>query len=188
MFMTTRRTIRRAMLLLVACSLCVPAFGQAVRDEDVKLALIYKISRFVTWPVASSEADTPFRLCLAERSIFDLAKDRFAGRQMRERDIDVQLLTDAGDNLAGQCDVLYMSRVKQERVKEFLEHASGQPVLTISDEPEFAESGGMIGLSTRGGKVTISINVGAYESSDLIVSSQLLELAELVNDNRIANR
>ena len=46
----------------------------------------------------------------------------------------------------------------------------------------------MIGLSTRGGKVTIRINVGAYESSDLTVSSQLLELAELVNDNRIVKR
>ena len=188
MFMTTRRTIRRALLLFVACCLCVPAFGQTVRDEDVKLALIYKISRFVTWPAAPDENDSPFRLCLAERSMFDLAKDRFAGRQIRDRDIDVQLMSDAGDSLAKQCDVLYISRVKQERTREFLERTSGEPVLTISDEPDFAESGGMIGLSTRGGKVTISINVGAYESSDLTVSSQLLELAELVNDNRIVKR
>ncbi len=186
--MTTRRTIRRALLLFVACSLCAPVFGQTVTDEDVKLALIYKISRFVTWPNATSETETPFRLCLAERSIFDLAKDRFAGRQIRDRDIAVQLVTDSGDSLAGQCDVLYMARVKQERASAFLERASGKPVLTISDEPDFAESGGMVGLSTRGGKVTISINVGAYESSDLTVSSQLLELAELVNDNRTAKR
>ena len=188
MFMTTRRTIRRGLLLLVACCLCVPALGQTVTDEDVKLALIYKISRFVTWPTTSDDADSTFTLCLAERSVFDLAKDRFAGRKIRDRDIEVQLLTSAGDTLTGQCDILYMSRVKQERAKDFLERASGKPVLTISDEPEFAESGGMIGLSTRGGKVTISINVGAYESSELTVSSQLLELAELVNDNRIANR
>ncbi len=186
--MTTRRTIRRALLLLVACSLCVPAFAETVRDEDVKLALIYKISRFVTWPAAADEIDTPFRICMAERSIFDLASDRFAGRQIREQDIKVQLVTDAGDDLAAQCDVLYMARVKQERVMDFLERASGKPVLTISDEPDFAESGGMVGLSTRGGKVTISINVGAYESSDLVVSSQLLELAEIVNGKRIAKR
>ncbi len=188
MFMITRRTIRRALLLVVACCLCAPALAQTVRDEDVKLALIYKISRFVTWPVAAEDVDSPFTLCLAERSIFDLAKDRFAVRQIRERDIEVLLLTIASDNLAGQCDILYMSRVKQDRAKDYLERASGKPVLTISDEPEFAESGGMIGLSTRGGKVTIRINVGAYESSDLTVSSQLLELAELVNDNRIVKR
>ena len=186
--MTTRLTIRRVLLIFVACSLVAPAFGQAVRDEDVKLALIYKISRFVTWPTAPDDADTPFTLCMADRSTFALAKDRFASRRIRDRDIDVQLVTDAGDNLAGQCDVLYMARLKQGRVKEFLERTSGKPVLTISDEPDFAESGGMVGLSTRGGKVTISINVEAYQSSDLVVSSQLLELAKLVNDNRIAKR
>ena len=186
--MTTRRTIRRVLLLFVACGLCAPVFADTVRDEDVKLALIYKISRFVTWPDASAATDTPFRLCLAEQSIFDIAKDRFAGRQIRDRDIEVRLLSDTGDDVAGQCDVLYMARVKQERVREYLEQTSGQPVLTISDDPDFAESGGMIGLSTRGKKIIISINVGAYESSDLTVSSQLLELAELIDDERIAQR
>ncbi len=176
------------MLLLAALGLCVPAFGDAIRDEDVKLALIYKISRFVTWPAMPENIDVPFRLCLAEDSIFELAKDRFAGRQIRERDINVRLVTETSDNLAAQCDVLYMARLKQERVKAFLESASGKPVLTVSDDPDFAASGGMIGLSTRGGKVKISINVGAYESADLTVSSQLLELAELVNNSRIAQR
>ena len=172
----------------MACSLCVPAFAETVRDEDVKLALIYKIARFVTWPAVTDAPDTPFRVCLAERSIFDIAKDRFAGRQIRDRNIDVRLVSGAGDDVAAQCDVLYMARVKQDRVQDYLERTAGQPVLTISDEPDFAESGGMIGLSTRGNKITISINVGAYESSDLTVSSQLLELAELVNDERIAQR
>lgn len=81
-----------------------------------------------------------------------------------------------------------MARVEKERVTAYLERTSGQPVLTISDEPDFAKSGGMIGLSTRGNKITISINVGAYESSDLVVSSQLLELAEIVDGKRIAKR
>jgi hypothetical protein len=40
----------------------------------------------------------------------------------------------------------------------------------------------------QGKKIAIRINVAAYESSGLIVSSQLLELAELVNDNRKAKR
>ena len=186
--MTTLRNIRRALLLLAACCLCAPAFGNTVSDEDVKLALIYKISRFVTWPAAPDQSDAPFQLCLADQSIFDMAKDRFAGRQIRNRVIDVRLLNDARTNLAEQCDVLYMARAKQERVQAFLEQLSGEPVLTINDDPEFAKIGGMIGLSTRGKKVTISINVGAYESSDLTVSSQLLELAELVNDNRTAQR
>jgi len=186
--MTFRRTILRALLPILACCLCAPALGDTVSDEDVKLALIYKISRFVTWPAAPDQDATPFRLCLAEDTIFDLAQDRFGGRRIRDREIDVRLLTGPTTLLSANCDIFYMARLKTERVKEFLELADGEPVLTVSDAPEFAEIGGMIGLSTKGKKIVININVAAYESSGLIVSSQLLELAELVNDNRTAQR
>ena len=182
--MIFRRTIRRTLLVILACSLCVPALGDTVPEEDVKLALIYKIARFVTWPVVTDQSGTPFRLCLAETTIFDLAKDRFAGRHIRNRNIEVHLLTESRVDLSDRCDVFYIARVKKERVAEFLEIASGEPVLTVSDAPDFARNGGMIGLSTRGKSLTISINVSAYESSGLVVSSQLLELAELVNDSR----
>ena len=40
----------------------------------------------------------------------------------------------------------------------------------------------------RGNKISMKINVAAYESSGLVISSQLLELADLVNDNRRAKR
>ena len=186
--MTARRIIRLALLAMLACGFCVPAIGETVSDEDVKLALIYKISRFVTWPAAPDRANAPFRLCLAEPSIFELAQDRFAGRRIRDRDIEVHLLTEAKSGLSERCDVFYMARLKEDRVKEFLDVTSGEPMLTVSDAPDFAKDGGMIGLSTRGKKVTISINVAAYESSGLVVSSQLLELAELVDDSRRAQR
>lgn len=186
--MTFRRTILRALLPILACCLCVPAFADTVSDEDVKLALIYKIARFVTWPDVPDQSRAPFRLCLAENTIFDLAQDRFAGRRIRDRDIEVHLLTDSSSDIAKTCDVLYMARLKKERVRQFIELAVGEPVLTVSDAPEFATTGGMIGLSKQGKKIAIKINVEAYESSGLIVSSQLLELAELINDNRRAQR
>jgi hypothetical protein len=186
--MSFRSTILRALLPILACCLCAPAVAETISDEDVKLALIYKISRFVTWPTVPDQSREPFKLCLAERTIFDLAQDRFAGRRIRDRDIDVHLLTDSSSDIAETCDVFYMARLKKERVLQFIELAGGKPVLTVSDAPEFARAGGMIGLSMQGKKIAIRINVAAYESSGLIVSSQLLELAELVNDNRKVKR
>ena len=186
--MTFRRAVLQALLPILACCLWVPALANAVTDEDVKLALIYKISRFVTWPDVPDQSREPFRLCLAEKTIFDLAQDRFAGRRIRDRDIEVHLLTDASSDIAETCDVFYMARLEKERVRQFIEQAGSEPVLTVSDAPEFARTGGMIGLSTQGKKIAIRINVAAYEASGLIVSSQLLELAELINDNRKAQR
>lgn len=186
--MTVRRTIRRTLLAILACSLCTSSLGDPISEEDVKLALIYKIVRFVTWPVATDNSGSPFRICLAEDTIFDLAKDRFTGRNIRDRNVEVRLLTDSNVDLSARCDVFYIARVDKERVAELLEIASGEPVLTVSDTPDFARIGGMIGLSTRSNSVKISINVAAYEASGLVVSSQLLELAELVNDSRRVQR
>lgn len=174
----------RLLLVILASGLCIPVMGDTVSDEDVKLALIYKITRFVTWPTVPDQAGTPFRFCLAEDTIYELAQDRLTGRRVRDRDIQVHLLSEDTVDLSGQCDVFYMARVREERVSKLLELVSGQPVLTVSDVPGFARNGGMIGLSTRSQKVTININVAAYESSALVVSSQLLELADLVDDHQ----
>lgn len=181
--MNLRRLIRRLLLVVLASGFCVPAVGDSVSDEDVKLALIYKITRFVTWPTVPDRTGTPFRFCLAEDTIFELAQNRLTGRRVRDRDIEVHLLSEDTVDLSDHCDVFYMARVKEERVSKLLALASGQPVLTVSDVPDFAKSGGMIGLSTRSQKVTIKINVAAYESSALVVSSQLLELADLVDNH-----
>ena len=186
--MTVRRTIRRALLARLMLSFCAPVLGDRVSEDDVKLALIYKIARFVTWPVVNDQTESPFRICVAENSIYELALDRFADRNIRDRSIEVHLLEGSTTVLSEQCDVFYIARINKERVAEYLEIASGEPVLTVSDTPDFARNGGMIGLLTRGGNVTISINVAAYESSGLTVSSQLLELAELVNDSRKVQR
>ena len=125
----------RTLLLTLACGLCVPSFAETVSDEDVKLALIYKISRFVTWPQVPEQSDVPFRLCLAENTIFDLAQDRFAGRRIHNRDIEVHLLADNAPGITEQCDVFYMTRLNNERVTQYLEIAGGAPVLTVSDAP-----------------------------------------------------
>ncbi|MBT8065854.1 MAG: YfiR family protein [Gammaproteobacteria bacterium] len=182
--MNLRRLRHRLLLAILASCFCVPAMGDAVSDEDVKLALIYKITRFITWPTAGDQSSAPFRFCLAENTIFELAQDRLTGRRIRDRDIEVHLLSDDAVDLSDQCDVFYMARLKKDRVSQYLAMVAGQPVLTVSDVPDFAKNGGMIGLSTRSQKVGIKINVAAYESSDLVVSSQLLELADLIDDRR----
>lgn len=185
--MSLQRLKRRLLLVILASIFCVPAMADAVSDEDVKLALIYKITRFVTWPTVPDQPGAPFRFCLAENTIFELAQDRLTGRRIRDRDIEVHLLSDDLVDFSDRCDIFYMARVKKERVSELLELVSGQPVLTVSDVPDFTKNGGMIGLSTRSQKVAIEINVAAYESSALVVSSQLLELADLI-DNRQRQR
>jgi len=52
--------------------------------------------------------------------------------------------------------------------------------LTVSSEPFFAESGGMIGFALDDGKVKLHINLKALKQSGFSVSAKLIEVATLV--------
>lgn len=187
--MRIHRHLRRLLVLLfVSAILTPPVVAETISDEDVKLALVYKIARFVTWPDTHAKAADPFRLCVADRDLRDRATERLSGRKIRDRAIDVRLLESFDTEFQSNCDIFYLSGVRRSRFAEFLADAAGTPVLTVSDAPEFVASGGMIGLAKRGNRISMQINVAAYESSGLVISSQLLELADLVNDSRRARR
>ena len=186
--MNLRRSARRLLALTLVSCLCAPLFAQGVSDDDVRLALVYKIARFVTWPASRNLKAAPLRLCFANDEVFELAQKRLTGRSVKERPLQVLYLPTDIVDVSTKCDILYMARTERNRVEELIRLVSNNPILTVSDTPDFVAVGGMVGLSTKSKKVAIRINVAAYESSNLVVSSQLLELAELFDENRRARR
>ncbi len=181
--MDCRRIIVLLIGLLAGSLLPVPlmAAGAAptsVSEDDVKLALVYKIARFVSWP---DSVDGPFLLCVTADSTFDAANNKLAGRLIRDRRITIAKVT-AGETDYPSCDALYISEDTRSASNELLEQFDGKPVLTLSDAEDFATAGGMVGLTIRNKRVGIQINVENYERVGLTVNSQLLQLAELVGE------
>ena len=64
------------------------------------------------------------------------------------------------------------------RVDAVLRAVGQWPVLTVSDAPDFAAAGGIIGLRERTGRIRFDINQGAAKRAGLSLSSQLLRLAD----------
>ena len=50
-------------------------------------------------------------------------------------------------------------------------------MLTLGDIPEFAQSGGMIGLKIEDSRVRFDVNLGAAQRAGLTLNSQMLKLA-----------
>lgn len=168
-------------LLLLLC--VMPAAAQTATEDEVKLALVYNMTRFVNWP--ESENDESFRLCLAGETAYGIAVENLSGRKIGERDIEVSLIEKRSEPLAS-CDLVYVTRDEEDLAPELLDHYAGLPVLMVSDAPDFIEDGGMIALSFDRGRVGMTISVAAYESAGLTISSQLLELAQVVDTDRTA--
>jgi hypothetical protein len=56
--------------------------------------------------------------------------------------------------------------------------------LRVSDQPGFAQDGGMVELKRRGARMGLVVNLGALESAGLKASSKLLQLSEVVGDTQ----
>jgi hypothetical protein len=83
------------------------------------------------------------------------------------------------------CDLLFVSSSERANLQQIFAALRGAPVLTISDLDRFAEQGGMIGLvTTQDNHIRFDINKGAIERAGLKASSQLLQLARIVDEQR----
>jgi len=82
-----------------------------------------------------------------------------------------------------KCHMLFVSRSEQKRLSQILQSVGDKPILTVSDIPDFAESGGIIQLYVQDNKLKFSINLNSLNSSGVQISSKLLRLATLVGGN-----
>ena len=64
-------------------------------------------------------------------------------------------------------------------MKKILTFLNQSPVLSVSDSPDFARFGGMIGFVLEQGRIVFDINRKSMGKASLEVSSKLLKLARM---------
>ena len=85
-------------------------------------------------------------------------------------------------NVASHCHIVFISESESGRLSEVLAVLKNQPVLTVSDIDNFAESGGMIGFVSNDNKVKVAVNTRSVSNANLRIDAQLLEIAVRVID------
>jgi len=163
--------------LLLALVLIGPLRADNVDPESVKAGFVYNFTKFVDWPAGALPAGVGMQLCVAGNALSGKLGS-LNGRVSQGREIRVRNLG-AGADLSA-CHILFIAASEERRMTSLLNAAGGSPVLTISDIAEFAEYGGMIGLSVRGDKVVFTINLPVARAVGLMPRSQLLQLGRVL--------
>ncbi len=178
------RTLRRARWRRVAAALWVgwallPSMPFADTDEtQVLAAFTLNFAKFTEWP-ADRLAAGHFTLCQlggSERlasALQALQERTVQGLRIEFRRIDSGLE-------ASRCMVLFAANLVPPPLPP------GAAVLTIGDEPGFAQHGGMIGFVRDGARLRFEVNLGALKRADLMLSSHVLSLATNVIDSAIS--
>lgn len=167
--------------LLAACPL-LQADPEVSLEYQLKAALIYKLTKFVSWPEqALPQSDDPIILCVYGDNPFGGSLERVAERKVHGRPIELNPAITASE--AHVCQVIFFNPTSRADSLKLIESIKHKPILTISDSPYFAKNGGMIEITQRDRRLAFSINAGAARRAGLQLAAPLLELAIIVGED-----
>ena len=182
--------------LLLAVGLAWPASAQessSTLEAQVEAAFLVNFLRYTDWPperAAPSEDPYVITVLGDEAMATQLARLTRVVPPVRGRRIEVQRLefpvgADANvrASLSERLRSSHLVYVHQTRepVAAILGDLSGQPVLTVSDQPGFAAEGGMLGLRRDGARIAFEANPAAIRNARLVLSAKVLKLARIVD-------
>jgi len=148
-------------------------------EQQLKAAFLYRFAQFVDWPQETGpDRSRQLVLCLLGTDTFAGALDSISGKTVHERELAVRYIT--SPRQLDQCHMVFLSRPSAETMKMTLQQSRQNHVLTVSDQPAFAATGGMIELLRQDNQFRFEINLRAAREADLSVSSNLLRLARRV--------
>lgn len=187
MFATMSNLTRMAIrLLALLCVLQITATAPAVQAGDtaaeerlVKVAYIYNFAKFTRWPAHTGvEANVPLKFCTVGDDPVVQALGQVSGRRVKGNLITVQGPPDQA--VTGSCHLLYIAGSEQHRRGEILQSVRNMPILTVSEIPGFARTGGMIELFREQDRIRFIINLKAARDTGLEISPNLLALAVVI--------
>ena len=165
--------------------------GSAVAQEEyqaneyeIKAAYLLNFPNFVEWPDSgSSENQSPIRLCLLGTDPLGNSLSRMiADRLSRGRSVPLRQIgrTDSFST----CQILYISASEGKYIPQILDSLHGASILTVGENDQFAEQGGMIQLVMQDNRIRFKINPTAAAQAGIRISSKLLALAQIVTPVR----
>lgn len=181
---SVRKLIKWTAIIYTAAVLLIVSAGAqnpVAKEYQIKAVFLFNFTQFVEWPaVAFASADAPLVIGVVGEDPFGPYLDAAVkGEFVDSHPIIVERYGSVDE--IGECHILFIGLKNKEQVRVVLEQAGARHILTVGDEINFAKAGGMVGFYNEAGRIRFRINVGEVEDAQLVISSKLLRLADIVS-------
>ena len=173
-------------VLLILQPLCLAA--TEIEEETLKAIYSFKFGKFAEWPKTKLDASiSTLGFCILGKSPFSqTALETIEGGLVKGRKLQI-MIYDSGllsNEALDECHILYVSQSEHTRQLPILAALRNKPILTVSDIEGFSQKGGMITLINIDQQIQFEINPSAITRAGLKISSKLIELATVVNEEK----
>lgn len=162
----------------------------------LKAEFVLGFVRYADWPPSSFPSQSsPIRIRVADdrrliAHLVALAEGRKVnGRRVLVGELDLSSLRGQAEDVDDRLglirrlhgsQVVFIGHGARDEADWLLARLAGEDVLTVSDLPDFAKRGGMIGLVVRDGRLELDANLEQIATTRVSVGSQVLRLARIV--------
>lgn len=155
-------------------------------DKRTKIIIAGMISGFLSyikWPENGGVNDEQPAFTvgiLGEDKVFFSAMQRYLA-QRTEKEKRLFNVVQVSQTQLTCCQVLVVLGDSSIETEDILSKVAYLPILTVSDQKDFAATGGHINFFYQQGKLRFEVNWQATLNANLKVSSRLLSLAKVIN-------
>ena len=167
------------MILLLSLSLF------SIEDEYYRKAALFKVfSRYIEWPDNSDVNDRskPFVIGVIGKNPFGpILENAYSQEEnkIKDKNVEIRFIEKMED--IKRCHILFISKFYKNKLEEILAVTREKPILTIAETKGFAKKGVLFNLYVSKSEIRFEINTAALRESQLIVDSQLLSVARIIN-------
>ncbi len=172
----------KAALIILLCLFVTRASAQVkpAPEYQLKAVFLYNFTHFIDWPSTAFEsADEPFVIGIIGNDPFgSYLETTVSGEMISTHPIIIKRYQDPAQ--IEHCQVLFINSRDEGSIKNILATISNRNILTVSDADNFARMGGIIGFYTEKNKIRMQINSNAAKNAQLVISSKLLSVAQVL--------
>lgn len=171
-------------LLIFFFIFSVHSVSSAELAYQIKAVMLGRIPSFVKWPWENKDKktalDTPFQICvMGENPFGSLLDELYSDRKIKKRRVEIRHINLIAD-IKG-CHLLFISASKKREVSNIVAFTRDKPILTLGETKGYTEKGVVLKFYSIHQKVRFEINQQAAQESGLVISSQLLSMAKIIN-------
>jgi len=177
-------TPRNLRALLVFCSVFFVSAQISTREYQVKAAFVFNFTQFVEWPATCfSNPETRAVIGVLGKDPFGTyLEETIVGESINKHPLIIEHYNNVDE--IKNCQILFVNLSNKNELRLVIEKLKGKNILTVSDVNGFAKLGGMVRLYLNDDKINIEINLEAAKAENLVISSKLLKLAEIVKTDK----
>ena len=152
-------------------------------EHQVKALFLYNFANFIDWPKDAfrNESDS-IRMCLFGNVPFGGFLDVVNGTLIGDRRLQVFRTVEL-KNIKTGCHILFVGEDQKVNLPSFWNQIQYTYVLSIGEEQNFTDRGGIVNIMRTTDQVQFEINISNADANELRIGSDILSLAREIKRN-----